>query len=93
MVGWPIQDSGGTLTLAERSATEEAVRATKSPQNGSSGAFPPLLWMRVSPCRSALSALASTAQAARSQWGNGKAVRAQTPQALLLNSLGLGETQ
>lgn len=38
-------------------------------------------------------ALASTAHAARSQWGNGKAVRAQTPQALPLNSLGLGETQ
>lgn len=35
--------------------------------------------MRVSPSRSALSALAHRARAARSQWGNGRAVRAQTP--------------
>lgn len=35
--------------------------------------------MRVSPCRSALSALAHRAQAARSQWGSGRAVSAQTP--------------
>lgn len=31
VVEWPIQGSEGTLTLAQRSATEEAVRATKSP--------------------------------------------------------------
>lgn len=40
VVGWPIQDPEGTLTLAQRSATEEAVRATKSP-SGSSGALLP----------------------------------------------------
>lgn len=35
VIGWPIQDSEGALTLAQRSATEEALKATKSPYGSS----------------------------------------------------------
>lgn len=38
----------------EGGAKEAAVSTTKAPQNGSSGASPPLLWTRASSCRSAL---------------------------------------
>lgn len=85
VVGWPVEDSEseGSLTLAQRSATEIAVSATKSPM-AVLEPYPPFMH-ESSPCRSALSALSlsSDCQEPMGKWQNSQS---SDPQVLPLNS-------
>lgn len=93
VIGWPIQDSEGTLTLAQRSATEEALKATKSPY-GSSVSLTPSPFIEESLPLS-LSPLSARSQSTGCQepMGEWQSSQSSDPRVLPLNPLGLSETQ
>lgn len=82
VIGWPIQDSEGTLTLAQRSATEEALKATKSPYGSSVSLTPsPFIEESLPPPRPPVAQPAQRSLTEHRLPGanGGVAVRAQTP--------------